>query len=226
MRLSCSSASRLLALMLLPVLGACGRSAEAPQELAADQGDLAELLTERDDGAMPKPSFAGSLDGEPFLAEAEQACIVERDPIGGARRFVLSFERAPEDALILHIPEAGGDGDPRIESAYLLQGERYLEARAPELDDWTLADQGDGWLLSGAFELELVAPVSTVASSDLVAATGSDHSDSQTASAPAVAELSAASHRFRDGSFQNLYCLDLDRLKALGGGPKPAMPVN
>ncbi|AVP96335.1 hypothetical protein C7S18_03635 [Ahniella affigens] len=216
----------MLALLLLPVLGACNGSAEAPLALATDQGDPTDVLAQRNDDAPPKPAFAGMLDGEPYLAEAEQACIVERDPISGARRFVLSFERAPDDALILHIPEAGADGDPQIATAYLLQGERYLEARAPELDDWTLADQGDGWLLAGEFELDLFAPVSTVASSELVAATGIEESESQTSGAPTAAQSAVSSHSFRDGSFQNLYCLDLDRLKSLGGGPKPANPVN
>lgn len=212
-RVLVQSVSGLLTLMLL---GACGRTTEAPVATTSTEiADLVEAVTTDAASVMPKPSFSGALAGEPFLAEAEQSCILERNPISGQRQFVLSFERPPEDALILHIPEQKAE-TPMIAEAYLLRGERYLQAKDQALDAWTITDQNDGWLLSGEFELDFAAPVAADARVRESASTGPAEPDSA-----AVAPVP-----FRDGQFDNLYCLDLDRLKALGGGPEPAPAVN
>lgn len=177
------------------VLAACS-DGQAPADPVEPEWPerLAEVL-EQDDG-LPKPELTLELSGQPFLGEAEEACLLRRDPQTNTRQFVLTFLREPDDALILYVPEIPkADGAYAVERGWLVLEAEFRAVWPSELMDVRIDPIDDGWLLDGRFELDLDGP-------------------GPADSTPARME----------GQFSRLYCLDLERLKAATAGPASTSP--
>ncbi|MBK8287062.1 MAG: hypothetical protein IPK97_20565 [Ahniella sp.] len=191
--------TRLLAagstLLAAGMLAACSGGQAPTDRVEAEWPErLAEVLEDND--GLPKPELVLEWSGQPFLADAEEACLLRRDPETNTRQFVLTFLREPDDALVLYVPEqASAEGEHQVERGWLVLETEFRAVWPSALMDVRIDPLDDGWLLDGRFELDLDGP-------------------SPADATPARIE----------GRFSRLFCLDLERLKAATTGPASTSP--